>query len=116
MTASTSTSCPCSTPTGTKNNRFALCALFSFFAYNRYTYTFTHDRLWRKTRSHLGRNTNCRGVDPNRNWGYGYAGLGASVNPCRETYRGEKAFSEPETLLTSKFIKLRANQMKVRGK
>lgn len=31
--------------------------------------------------------------------------VGASKNPCSETYAGPKAFSEPETLALSEFIK-----------
>ncbi|EFX63163.1 hypothetical protein DAPPUDRAFT_67309 [Daphnia pulex] len=34
-----------------------------------YEYSFVTDRLWRKTRS-LTSSSNCRGVDPNRNFGY----------------------------------------------
>ncbi len=39
------------------------------------------------------------GVDLNRNYGYlwGYNNQGSSPDPCEETYRGESAFSEPET-------------------
>ena len=29
----------------------------------------------------------CHGVDPNRNFGYGWGGYGASELPCKETYR-----------------------------
>lgn len=37
------------------------------------------------------------GVDLNRNYGYQWGGPGASENPCRQTYRGQGPFSEPET-------------------
>ena len=50
------------------------------------------------------RNTNCgngttRGVDLNRNFGYewGANNTGSSPDPCSDVYRGESAFSEPET-------------------
>lgn len=67
-----------------------------------YEYSHTTDRLWRKnTRSH-GRI--CPGVDLNRNFGYMWGGKGTSANPCSQTYRGVKAFSEPETFYISKFI------------
>ncbi|KAK4007895.1 hypothetical protein OUZ56_013053 [Daphnia magna] len=58
-------------------------------------------------------NPACRGVDPNRNFGYKWGGMGASTNPCEETYRGTKAFSEPETLATSNFILSKKNQIRL---
>jgi hypothetical protein len=41
----------------------------------------------------------CPGVDLNRNYSYmwGLNNSGSSGDPCDETYRGEAAFSEPET-------------------
>ena len=59
-----------------------------------YRYTFQYDRLWRKNRR---KGTSCSGVDLNRNFGYRWGGKGTSSNMCYETYRGSKAFSEPET-------------------
>ncbi len=44
------------------------------------------------------------GVDLNRNFGYGFAGIGSSPQPCDEEYRGPNAFSEPETLALKKFV------------
>jgi len=71
-----------------------------------YEYSHAKDRLWRKTRSkHRGRG--CVGVDPNRNWGYHWAGKGASGDPCDETFYGPHAFSEPETDAIQKFIMAR---------
>lgn len=56
-------------------------------------------------------NTNCgngsnRGVDLNRNYGYGWGAddTGSSPNPCSATYRGESEFSEPETQAVRNFI------------
>ena len=46
----------------------------------------------------------CHGVDPNRNFGYHWGGYGASDDPCKETYRGSHAFSEPETLAMKNFL------------
>ncbi|XP_054165083.1 zinc carboxypeptidase A 1-like [Oppia nitens] len=66
-----------------------------------YEYTHTTSRLWRKTRQPYG---SCYGADPNRNFGYKWGGEGASTNPCSDTYRGSKAFSEPETEAESKYI------------
>ncbi len=53
--------------------------------------------LWRKNR--LPINTNCIGVDLNRNYGFGYATDDncSSPNPCSGIYRGAEAFSEPES-------------------
>ncbi|ELT88949.1 hypothetical protein CAPTEDRAFT_180996 [Capitella teleta] len=68
-----------------------------------YDYTWTSDRLWRKTRSVHPTNS-CRGVDPNRNWGFHWAGLGTSANPCSENYHGLQPFSEPETQAISQFV------------
>ena len=68
--------------------------------------------MWRKTRSRHRGNA-CVGVDPNRNWGYHWAGQGASGDPCDETFYGPKAFSEPETDAIQKFIMARKHNMKV---
>jgi len=61
-----------------------------------YTYTFTDDRLWRKTRSDTGSAAGCKGVDPNRNWGFHFGETGVSFDKCSEVYCGEEAFSEVE--------------------
>src|SRR3954451_11698909 len=37
------------------------------------------------------------GVDPNRNYGYGWGGNGASTDPTSQAYRGTSQWSEPET-------------------
>jgi hypothetical protein len=37
------------------------------------------------------------GVDPNRNYGFGWGGLGASTDPNSQAYRGTSQWSEPET-------------------
>ncbi len=56
-------------------------------------------------------NTNCgngsnRGVDLNRNYGFGWGSndTGSSPNPCSATYRGDAEFSEPETQAVRDFI------------
>lgn len=64
-----------------------------------YQYTFTSERarLWRKNRrDNLSSDGRCKGVDLNRNWNLKW-GVGASSNPCSETYKGPMPFSEPET-------------------
>ena len=55
--------------------------------------------------------TNCgnctsRGVDLNRNYGYGWGSndTGSSPDPCSATFRGETSFSEPETQAVRDFI------------
>ena len=57
------------------------------------------------------RDTNCEneihiGIDLNRNYGYGWGAnnTGSSPYPCVSTYRGESAFSEPETQAVRDFI------------
>ncbi|CAF3636880.1 unnamed protein product [Rotaria sordida] len=64
------------------------------FNVDGYAYTWTTDRLWRKTRSKTSV-PNCYGADPNR---------GSSNNPCDDTFCGDKAFSEIETAQVAKFI------------
>ena len=38
-----------------------------------YAYTMSDDRYWRKTRA-PNSGSSCKGVDPNRNWGFHWAG------------------------------------------
>jgi hypothetical protein len=68
-----------------------------------YIFSWTTDRLWRKNRA-VNPGSTCRGVDPNRNWGYEWGGEGASTNPCNQTFRGPAAFSEPETQVIRDYI------------
>ena len=44
------------------------------------------------------------GTDPNRNWGHQWGGVGASKNPCDETYRGSNEFSEAETTAVKNYL------------
>lgn len=60
-----------------------------------YEYSRTVDRMWRKNRA-VNQDSSCFGVDLNRNWDFKF-GVGASSNPCSETFKGPKPFSEPET-------------------
>ena len=46
----------------------------------------------------------CKGVDLNRNFGYHWGGYGASNDPCKETFRGPSAFSEPESRAIRNFL------------
>jgi len=60
-----------------------------------YEYTFSHDRMWRKTRT--PHNSYCPGADPNRNWDSAFGTTGVSRNPCTDIYPGPYPFSEPCT-------------------
>lgn len=63
----------------------------------QYSFSSNRARLWRKNRRDNGSlSSRCKGVDLNRNWNLKW-GVGASSNPCSETYKGVQAFSEPET-------------------
>ena len=50
-----------------------------------YQYSHTSKRLWRKTRT-PNQGSACVGTDPNRNWKPGWGTVGASKNPCANTY------------------------------
>ncbi|XP_050559252.1 zinc carboxypeptidase [Spodoptera frugiperda] len=68
-----------------------------------YHYSYTRDRMWRKTRSPS--ENGCYGADPNRNWDYNWLDYGSSSNPCNyQTYAGSKPFSEIETRSLSEYI------------
>ncbi|CAH1779975.1 unnamed protein product [Owenia fusiformis] len=68
-----------------------------------YVYTWTTDRMWRKTRSINGIYS-CRGVDGNRNFDFHWRETGTSYNTCAGTYGGPEAFSEPETRAIADFV------------
>lgn len=68
-----------------------------------FAYTWTTDRLWRKTRRPT-KNILCNGADPNRNWDLIFSQFGASLNPCSGGYAGDFAFSEPEMKQLSEFV------------
>ncbi|XP_063378566.1 zinc carboxypeptidase-like [Cydia fagiglandana] len=68
-----------------------------------YHFSFTKDRMWRKTRSKSS--NGCYGADPNRNWDYNWLKHGANDNPCDyQVYGGSKPFSEIETRTLSQYI------------
>ena len=60
-----------------------------------YEYSREVDRMWRKNRRKV-QNSKCDGVDLNRNFAKAY-GTASSKNPCAQDFRGESAFSEPES-------------------
>ncbi|XP_071945088.1 carboxypeptidase B-like [Antedon mediterranea] len=69
-----------------------------------YAYTWTNDRLWRKTRSENS-DSMCVGVDANRNYDLHWGDAdGADVNPCNETYRGTEATSEEEIKAVTRYM------------
>ncbi|KAJ3629057.1 hypothetical protein MTP99_013480 [Tenebrio molitor] len=58
-----------------------------------YEFTWTSNRMWRKTRSP---GVMCSGTDGNRNFGFHWMENGASDLECSDTYAGKEAFSEVE--------------------
>ncbi|XP_049810301.1 zinc carboxypeptidase-like [Schistocerca nitens] len=66
-----------------------------------YEYTWTDNRMWRKTRKPYNL---CVGADPNRNWDFHWAEEGASSISCSEAFAGSEAFSEVETKTLSEFL------------
>ncbi|CAG0924936.1 unnamed protein product, partial [Notodromas monacha] len=60
-----------------------------------YEYTFTDDRLWRKTLTDHDSFWGCLGADPNRNWDFHWMDIGASQDKCSEIFAGPEPFSEP---------------------
>ncbi|KAM4693491.1 carboxypeptidase B-like [Discoglossus pictus] len=77
-----------------------------------YAYTWTNNRMWRKTRSPNAGST-CIGTDPNRNFNAGWCTAGASAKPCDDTYCGSSPESEKETKALADFI--RKNVASIRG-
>ncbi|XP_064008954.1 carboxypeptidase B [Pogoniulus pusillus] len=69
-----------------------------------YVYTWTTNRMWRKTRS-KNAGSICIGTDPNRNFNAGWCTIGASKNPCDSTYCGSAPESEKETKALADFIR-----------
>ncbi|NXK77392.1 CBPB1 Carboxypeptidase, partial [Amazona guildingii] len=69
-----------------------------------YVYTWTNNRMWRKTRSKNDRSL-CIGTDLNRNFNAGWCTTGASDNPCDSTYCGSAPESEKETKALADFIR-----------
>ncbi|KAH8270583.1 hypothetical protein KR018_012049 [Drosophila ironensis] len=62
-----------------------------------YEFSHTTTRLWRKTRKPVS--SSCYGTDANRNFDFHWGEVGASSYSCSDTYKGDSAFSEPETQL-----------------
>uniref|UniRef100_A0A8C9VSS0 Carboxypeptidase A6 n=1 Tax=Scleropages formosus TaxID=113540 RepID=A0A8C9VSS0_SCLFO len=81
------------------------------FNVDGYHYSWTTDRLWRKTRSRIAR-YQCRGVDANRNWKVKWCDEGASSHPCDETYCGPYPESEPEVKAVARFLRKQRKRVK----
>ena len=69
-----------------------------------YVYTWTNDRMWRKTRK-PNEDSPCVGTDLNRNYDSNWGGQGASPLPCSETYRGPTVFSGEESAAQRDYLK-----------
>ncbi|CAH0678984.1 unnamed protein product [Chilo suppressalis] len=77
-----------------------------------YVYTFTDHRLWRKNRSQANFTTCAtnvnddmsNGVDLNRNFDFVWMTVGASNDPCSNTFAGPSAASEPETRAIQQYM------------
>ncbi|CAG9789475.1 unnamed protein product [Diatraea saccharalis] len=82
-----------------------------------YMYTFTNDRMWRKNRNTAnyvtcGNNIEIgNGIDLNRNFDFLWMSVGASSNPCDNTYAGPTPSSELETQAIINYV----NQLRVSG-
>ncbi|XP_029005237.1 carboxypeptidase B [Betta splendens] len=74
------------------------------FNIDGYEYSHKSDRMWRKTRSKRS-GTSCIGADPNRNFNAGWCTVGASSNPCSDTYCGSAPESEIEAKNLADFIR-----------
>ncbi|XP_078085102.1 carboxypeptidase O-like isoform X2 [Mustelus asterias] len=69
-----------------------------------YIYSWTKDRLWRKSVSPCV-NSTCFGTDLNRNFDANWCSIGASRNCCSNIHCGSAPESEPETLAVAGFIR-----------
>ncbi|ELW70802.1 Carboxypeptidase O [Tupaia chinensis] len=76
------------------------------FNIDGYIYTWTTDRLWRKSRSSHNNGT-CFGTDLNRNFNASWCSTGASKNCEDLIFCGTGPVSEPETKALSSFIESR---------
>ncbi|GAA5975320.1 hypothetical protein JCM11641_005936 [Rhodosporidiobolus odoratus] len=73
-----------------------------------YVYSWDVDRLWRKSRQHVGKD--CFGIDLNRNWGFHFH-PGTRPNPCSDSYPGATAFESAELQALSSYLASRTNRV-----
>lgn len=85
--------------------------ILTVFNVDGYAYSWSNDRMWRKTRS-PNAGSSCIGTDPNRNFNAGWCTGGASPNPCAETYCGTRFESEVESSSMADFIRSRISSIK----
>lgn len=60
-------------------------------------YTINHNRFWRKNRQVI-ENSECIGIDNNRNFDYHWGESGVSFDPCHATFPGASPISTAENL------------------
>jgi len=68
-----------------------------------YAYTWSDDRMWRKSRRPNPGST-CIGTDINRNFDFMWMTTGASNNPCSETFAGQAPYSDPESKAVADYM------------
>jgi len=81
-----------------------------------YEFSRTDDRMWRKNRApppEHKKSNGCRGVDLNRNWNVTGYGVGASENPCEDTYGGEQPGSQPEVQAAARNLMARRDRIRI---
>ncbi|MEQ2175577.1 hypothetical protein GOODEAATRI_019264 [Goodea atripinnis] len=81
------------------------------FNVDGYVFSHTNNRMWRKTRSKIS-GTSCIGTDPNRNFDAGWCTIGASSDPCSDTFCGKTPESEIETKTVADFIRRNKSTIK----
>ncbi|XP_053554616.1 carboxypeptidase O [Bombina bombina] len=75
-----------------------------------YIYSWTSDRLWRKSRSQHENGT-CYGVDLNRNFDAKWCDVGSSKNCSANSFCGNSPASEPETRAVVNFMESRKSDI-----
>ncbi|KAF9426484.1 Carboxypeptidase A4 [Podila epigama] len=73
-----------------------------------YAYTWSTNRMWRKNRQPTSIPF-CKGIDPNRNWGYMWNNGGSSNNPCSDAYHGPEPFAANEPKMIADYITQKGN-------
>ncbi|XP_001983816.2 zinc carboxypeptidase [Drosophila grimshawi] len=69
-----------------------------------FSYSHEVERLWRKSRLPSDPTGECIGTDLNRNFDYRWMVIGASDDPCSQTYAGPFAESDPEISQLTSYI------------
>ena len=76
-------------------------------------YHYADNRMWRKNRKNPPAGSQCYGIDLNRNYDVVGFGIGASEDPCSDSYSGKKARSEPEVIAASDVVMQHSNHIRV---